>query len=127
MESYVTKIVADKDSKKLGQIIRIEKLPIKNVLVEHIVVLVPKRFSKGIAVPVHPDLILKTEGKYVWLKISKKEFKELVKKREVVREYQKDAPYSKEGHGMGQGMLYATAINPQMGMQPRPRNKKRKQ
>ncbi|MBD3193263.1 MAG: hypothetical protein GF308_21695 [Candidatus Heimdallarchaeota archaeon] len=84
----VGKLAGDKDSQKLGKIIGIEKLPRdwkseKNNrddrLIEHLIILVHRLFKKDIGVPVDAEKVIKEDGNFVWLDISKEEFKDSVK------------------------------------------------
>ena len=84
----VGKLAADKNSQKLGKIIGIRKLPRKSrlvkdgpedVLVEHLIIQVHRLFKKDIGVPVDSEKILKVEGNFVWINLSKEDFKETIK------------------------------------------------
>ena len=86
--SLVGKIAADKDSKKIGKIIDLKKLARKNRsekdsakdrLEEHLIIHVRQFFKRDVVVPVDSEKILKVEGNFVWLNLSKAEFKELIK------------------------------------------------
>lgn len=63
----ISKIAADKDSKALGKIIRIDKLLGKTAKVykPHIMILVERRFKKAIIVPINAEKFVKFEGQYV--------------------------------------------------------------
>ncbi len=77
----VGKIAADKESKKLGRIIKIEniedqktKIPKPNVLV-----LVSKPFRKDIVILIEVSKLLREEAEYVWFDIFKKDFDQEVR------------------------------------------------
>jgi len=84
----VSKIAVDKDSIKLGKIIRIEKLLGKTIkkYKPYAIILVKKRFKKkGVVVPIDVEKIVKVGGQYVWLDILKEEFDEQVKTAKTIQ------------------------------------------
>jgi len=85
----ISRIAADKDSKMLGKIIRVEDLIGKTVkkYKPFVLILVRKSFKKDIIVPIEAEMLLKVEGSYAWFNITKKEFDEEVKRlREIKTE-----------------------------------------
>lgn len=74
-------IAADKESKRLGEIIRVIKLPHKltKIRVPHVVILVQNFLKKDAEVPILVDKIVKVKGEYAWFDIVKKDFNEEVK------------------------------------------------
>jgi len=77
----ISKIAADKDSKKLGKILRIDSLLSKTLKQNKpfAMILVEYRFKSPIVVPLDVEKLLKFEGQYVWFDILKSEFDEEVK------------------------------------------------
>ncbi len=77
----VGKIAADKESKKLGRIIKIEnikdqktKIPKPNVLI-----LVSKPLRKDIVILIEVSKLLREEAEYAWFDIFKKDFDQEVR------------------------------------------------
>ena len=89
LNRLISKIAADKDSKKLGKIIRIERLLGKTIkkYKPYAMILVTKRFKKKLIVPIEAEKITRVEGTYVWFDISLEEFEKEVKRlREITTE-----------------------------------------
>ncbi len=85
----VGKIAADKKSKKLGRISRIESLPGKTIKkdVPYAMIVVQKFLQKTVVVPIEAEKVTKVEGNYVWFNITKSEFTEEVKRiRKILTE-----------------------------------------
>jgi len=85
----ISRIAADKDSNRLGKIVRIESLIGKTVkkYKPYAMILVRKYFKKDVLVPVDVDKLIKVEGTYAWFNITKEEFDEEVKRlREIKTE-----------------------------------------
>lgn len=78
---YVGKIVYSKKGHKLGFVKRLEGKPGANVLGEqpHLVVEVKRFLAKPDLILIHLDKIKTIEGKDIFLKISREEFKKLQK------------------------------------------------
>ena len=78
----IAKIAADKESKKLGKIIRIDKLPGKTIKKynPYAMILVNKRFRKSLIIPIEADKVIKIEGTYAWFDILKEDFDAEVKR-----------------------------------------------
>lgn len=72
----ISKIVADKEGKKLGKVVRIENLPGKTIkkLIPHLMILYSKRFKQDIIVPVPASNILEVKGSYFLLSLSQEDF-----------------------------------------------------
>ena len=68
----VSKIAVDKDSIRLGKIIRIDEL-------------LGKTIKKGVVVPIDVERITKVGGQYVWFDILKEEFDEQVKTAKTIQ------------------------------------------
>ncbi|MGC9778130.1 MAG: hypothetical protein HZR80_02695 [Candidatus Heimdallarchaeota archaeon] len=77
----ISKIASDKNSTKLGKIVRIEKLLGKTIKKNkpYAMILVRKRFKKDVVVPIDVEKIVKMGGQYVWFDILKEEFDAKVK------------------------------------------------
>ncbi|MCG3254425.1 MAG: hypothetical protein KAX09_11245, partial [Candidatus Heimdallarchaeota archaeon] len=85
----LSRIAADKDSNRLGKIVRIENLIGKTVkkYKTFAMVLVRKYFKKDVLVPIETEKLIKVEGTYAWFNITKEEFEEEVKRlREIKTE-----------------------------------------
>ena len=97
----ISKIAADKESKKMGKIIRIERLPGKTIkkLKPYAMIFVTKRFKKKLVFPLELDRITKIEGTYVWFDISTENFEKEVKR---LREIQTEQDIYPEDTGMFQ-------------------------
>lgn len=94
----VGKLAGDKDSQKLGKITGIEKLPRTSrvekdsrddKLEEHLIIHVHRLFKKDIGVPIDTKKVIKVEGNYVWLDLTKDEFKKIIKNGEEILEIPK--------------------------------------
>ena len=72
----ISKIAADKDSVKLGKIIRIDILPGKTIKkdIPYVMIAHPKRSMKNVVIPVEAERVIKVEGMYAWFDITKEEF-----------------------------------------------------
>lgn len=84
----VGKIAGDKFNQKLGKIIAIEMHPretrqIKDnpedKLEEHLIILVHRFFKKDVGFIIDTNRILKVEGNFVWLDITKEQFNKALK------------------------------------------------
>ena len=101
LNRLISKIAADKESKKLGKIIRIERLPGKTIkkYKPNAMILVTKRFKKKIIIPLEVEKIIRIEGTYVWFDISIEEFEKEVKRLREIKTEQEIYP---ENTGMYQ-------------------------
>lgn len=114
------KIAADKESNKLGKIIRLEKLP--HILTKetelHAIILVQKFLRKDIAIPITLTRILKTEGEFVWFDIFKSDFETEVKRKRIQNKHKENSGeyvrFRDKWYGPGHARLA-----------PRDRNKRR--
>lgn len=81
-------IAADKESKRLGEIIRVIKLPHKltKIRAPHAVILVQAFLKKDAEVPILVDKIVKIKGEYAWFDILKKDFDDEVKHYRKLKE-----------------------------------------
>lgn len=85
----ISRIAADKDSNRLGKIVRIESLIGKTIkkYKPYAMILVRKYFKKDVLVPIDVDKLIKVEGTYAWFNITKVEFdKEVKRLREIKTE-----------------------------------------
>ncbi len=75
-DRLISKIAADRDSKELGKIIRIENLMGKTIKTKkpYAMILVRKFLKSDTVVPLSADKVTKIEGQYAWFDISKEEF-----------------------------------------------------
>jgi hypothetical protein len=98
------KIAADKNSRELGQIIGLKKLPkesnskevsLDDKLYDYLVIRVHRIFRKDLGVPVAAEKIIKVEGNYVWFDILIEKFKASIKDGERVIERLKGDPQDK--------------------------------
>ena len=111
LNRLISKIAADKDSKKLGKIIRIERLLGKTIkkYKPYAMILVIKRFRKKLIVPIEVEKIVKVEGTYVWFDISLEEFEKEVKR---LREIQVEQEIYPEDTGLYQIKGLSRTIDP---------------
>ncbi len=111
LKQLISKIAADKDSKKLGKIIRIEKLLGKTIkkYKSYAMILVIKRFKKKLIVPIEVEKIFKVEGTYAWFDISTEEFEKEVKRLREIKIEQEIYP---EDTGMYQIKGTRSAMDP---------------
>ncbi|MFW9924149.1 MAG: hypothetical protein ACFFDW_12765 [Candidatus Thorarchaeota archaeon] len=74
--TLVGNIAVDKNSSRLGKIVRIEKLLGKTIkkYVPCVMILIERRFKKNLVIPLEISKILKVQGDYVWFNITKEEF-----------------------------------------------------
>ena len=83
----VSKIAVDKDNITLGKIIRIDEMLGKTIkkYKPYAMILVKKRFKKGVVVPIDVEKIVKVGGQYTRFDISKEEFDEQVKTAKTIQ------------------------------------------
>ncbi|MBK5114957.1 MAG: hypothetical protein JJE41_15130 [Candidatus Heimdallarchaeota archaeon] len=83
----VGKIASDKDSLKLGQIIRIDKLLGKTIKTYEpfVMILIRKFLRKDMVVPLEAKKVTKVEGIYAWFNVTKAEFDEEVKRIKKIK------------------------------------------
>ena len=74
----VGKIAADKDSRKLDKIIRIELMPGKTVKknIPYTMILVSQPLKNDVIVPIEAEKVIKYDIQYAWFDITKKVFEE---------------------------------------------------
>ena len=72
----VSKIAADKEGKKLGKIIGLDKMPGKTIkkIIPYLLIRFEKRFKKDVIVPIEADKLLEVKGACVWIDITKEDF-----------------------------------------------------
>ena len=104
------KIAFSSDNKKLGRILRFDKKPGKTIkaLVTFVIIQVVRAFKTDINIAIELDLFDRIENGFVILKITRKEFDEIVKiQREIIKnqerkaEYIPDSPYVASQGGYG--------------------------
>ena len=80
-QNIIGKIAADKDSKKLGRIIKTEDVEEKRnrAPINYALILVSKPLRKDIVILVETSKIIKQEAEYVWFDILKKDFDQEVR------------------------------------------------
>ncbi|MBD3189902.1 MAG: hypothetical protein GF308_04630 [Candidatus Heimdallarchaeota archaeon] len=68
----VGNVAADKESKRSGRIIRVDKLlnSEEKKLTPHLAILVKRLLKKDVVVPLSAKIITRVEGYYVWFDIS---------------------------------------------------------
>ncbi len=78
----ISKIASDKNSTKLGKIVKIEKLLGKTIKKyrPYAMILVSKRFKKDVVVPIDIEKIIKVGEQYVWFDVLKEEFDKKTKR-----------------------------------------------
>ena len=86
----VGKVAADKNSQKLGIIVKIEDMLGKTIKKNkpHAWIRYQKRFKKDVFVPLDLEKLVKVEKGYTWFDITKKEFEEeaeRIRKTQIVR------------------------------------------
>jgi hypothetical protein len=92
-EKLVGKIVADKESRKLGKIIKIEQIEDKKSRRSkpHLLILVKKFLRTDIVIVMDCEKIIKSDDRYVWLDILKENFElEVIETRALMHIYPKD-------------------------------------
>lgn len=87
----VGKVAADKNSQKLGIIVKIEDMLGKTIKKNkpHAWIRYQKRFKKDVFVPLDLEKLVKAEKSYTWFDITKKEFEEeaeRIRKTQIVKE-----------------------------------------
>ena len=85
----VGKIAADKESNKLGKIIRVEKLPLITTKkdVPHVIISYERFLRKSISIALEVSKLERTDGNYAWFNVLKKDFlKEVNRQRVIIKE-----------------------------------------
>jgi len=85
----VGKIAADKESNKLGKIIRVEKLPLITTKkdVPHVIISYERFLRRPIHIALEVSKLERTEGNYAWFNVLKKDFlKEVNRQRVIIKE-----------------------------------------
>jgi len=89
VKQLVGKIAADKESKKLGKIVRVEKLPLKTTKkhVPHVIISYERFLRKSISIALEVSKLERTERNYAWFNVLKKDFlKEVDRQRVIIEE-----------------------------------------
>jgi hypothetical protein len=81
LQELVGKIAADKQSKKLGRIVKIEKIQDQKTKIwkEQILVLVHKIFRKDVVILIEAEKLLETGNTYALFDLKKEDFDQEVK------------------------------------------------
>ena len=81
--SLIDKVLADKDSKKIGRIVDIRKTlasgPVEDDINDRLVVKMERPFGKDVLVELDAKKVYKIEGYYAWMDIAKKEVLSILK------------------------------------------------
>lgn len=90
LQKLVGKIAADENSKRLGKIIKIEKIQDQKTKIwkEKILILVHNIFRKDVVILVDAEKLLKAEETYVLFDLEKEDFEQEVREtRALIRLY----------------------------------------
>ncbi len=90
LQKLVGKIAADKNSKRLGKIIKIEKIQDQKTKIwkEKILILVHNIFRKDVVILVEAEKLLKAEETYALFDLEKEDFEQEVREtRALIRLY----------------------------------------
>ncbi|MHA1185774.1 MAG: hypothetical protein ACTSSK_02700 [Candidatus Heimdallarchaeota archaeon] len=111
-KKLISKIAADKDSKALGKIIRIEQLLGKTIKIKkpHALIFVRRFLRNDVLVPILVEKITKIEGQYVWFDITKEAFTELLKQAAAIKTEREI--YSGEIIQQSSSNSFSTGIDP---------------
>ena len=117
----ISKIAVDKENKKLGKIIRIDKLPgkTKKVDIPYAMIQVKKIFQKKLVVPIEVKKAVKVDDSLVYFDILKKDFNEIadrIKREKDIRE---------KYHGSLSVTLTRTGYQDQSGLSAKARERKK--
>lgn len=108
--NLIYKIALSSDNKELGRIFRFDDLLGKTAkkLKPHVIIQVVRIFKNDINIALEMELFIKTEDRFVWFNITRKEFDQIVKIQRRIRnesgskvEYIQDTPFlgSRGGYG----------------------------
>ncbi|HUT81405.1 MAG TPA: hypothetical protein VMZ29_09410 [Candidatus Bathyarchaeia archaeon] len=89
-QELVGKIAADKHSRKLGKIIKIEQIPDKKTKINktHVLILVKNFLRKDVVILIEIEKLQKTDDFYAWFDILKEDFDQEVREtRALIRLY----------------------------------------
>ncbi|MBK5112561.1 MAG: hypothetical protein JJE41_02950 [Candidatus Heimdallarchaeota archaeon] len=92
LQELVGKIAADKNSKKLGKIIKIEKIQDQKTKIwkEKILVLVHNFLRKDVVILVDSEKLLKAEATYALFDLEKEDFEQEVRETRALMRLYKD-------------------------------------
>ncbi len=81
VQELVGKIAADKNSRKLGKIIKVEKIQDQKTKIwkEHILILVKNFLKKDVVILVEAEKFIEVKEIYVWFDILKEDFDQEVR------------------------------------------------
>ncbi len=81
VQELVGKIAADKNSRKLGKIIKVEKIQDQKTKIwkEHILILVKNFLKKDVVILVEVEKFIEVKEIYVWFDILKEDFDQEVR------------------------------------------------
>lgn len=91
-KKFLSKIVADKNNKKIGKVIRIDNKPdiVSKKLTPHLIIIIHRLFRKDLTISVSIEKISKLEGNYLWLDITEEELKKLLQDATILKEYRSE-------------------------------------
>ena len=120
----VGKIVADKNSRKLGRVYCIDRLPNETTkeIEPHNIVIVQQFLKKDLYIPIEKDKIIKIEGNYLWLDLHKEDFDLEIKKIRAIKQHRKNHISAQDQWKPSIGMGYASHG---LTLQPRPKSKRK--
>lgn len=92
LQKLVGKIAADKSSKRLGKIIKIEKIQDQKTKIwkEKILILVHNIFRKDVVILVDAEKLLKAEETYALFDLKKEDFEQEVRETRALIQLYKD-------------------------------------
>ncbi|MHA1365478.1 MAG: hypothetical protein ACTSP5_03585, partial [Candidatus Heimdallarchaeota archaeon] len=87
-EQLVAKLAADRNSKKLGTIIKIEQITGKTVKTAnpHAIIRVRKFMKDDVLIPIEVEKVIEVNDKYVLFDLLKADFEKEVKKQRILKE-----------------------------------------
>lgn len=92
LQELVGKIAADKNSKRLGKIIKIEKIQDQKTKIwkEKILILVHNIFRKDVVILIDAEKLLKAEDTYALFDLEKDDFEQEVRETRALMRFYKD-------------------------------------
>jgi hypothetical protein len=90
IEKFIGKSAADKNNKKLGKIVKIEKIQDKKTKIwkPYVLIHVKNFLRKDVIILVETSKVLKSDNYYVWFDLNKKEFdQEVLETRALMHLY----------------------------------------
>ncbi|MHA1156536.1 MAG: hypothetical protein ACTSQK_10555 [Candidatus Heimdallarchaeota archaeon] len=120
----IAKSAADRNSKKLGTIIRIDQIQRKTIktAVPHAIIRVRKFMKDDVLVPIDVDKIIQVTDRYVLFDLVKDEFDKEVKKQRLLREQQE--LYDGKSP-LTYGVKVRSSLSPMAGKLPKVKNRRK--